>query len=142
MATSPSAGCGCKSYRPGHNAHVIQATRANSDPTSWFAAKVTDLDAEEAIVEYDDGSSCRLWRHGGFDARVTVGTALLVAETWSLVSIDGTERGGQLSVEVRNHTWRKDRLPEDRDRTWRAGVVDLSTGEGVDIVHGEEKDQD
>ena len=71
------SGCGCGAGFPGHNCHVIQATRANSDPMSWFSATVTALEQEEATVEYDDGSTCRLWRHGGFDERVTVGTSLL-----------------------------------------------------------------
>jgi hypothetical protein len=117
---------------------VIQATRANSDPTSWFAGTVTALDAEEATVDYDDGSTCRLWRHGGFGAGIAIGTALLVCECWSLVSTAGNEPRDQLSIVTRHSTWRKDRLPEDRERKWRAGVVDLASGEGVDIVRAED----
>jgi hypothetical protein len=117
---------------------VIQATQVNSDPTSWFAAAVTALNGEEATVEYDDGSSCRLWRHGGFDERVTVGTAVLVSERWSLVSVVSSEGRDQLSVAVRHGTWRSDGLPDDRDRKWTAGIVNLATGEGVDILHAED----
>jgi hypothetical protein len=129
-------GCGCRSYAPGHNCHLIQATRANSDPASWFPAAVTALEHEEATVEYDDGSRCRLWRHGGLDERVAVGTALLVSECWSLISLAARNGRDQLSVAVRDPTWRKDRLPDDRPRAWRAGIVSNATGEGVDILHG------
>jgi hypothetical protein len=128
--------CGCRTYFPGHNCHVVQATRANSDPTSWFAARVTALEQEEATVKYDDGSTCRLWRHGGFDERVAVGAALLTCEPWSLISVLGSDGRDQLSVEVRNPSWRKAGLPEDRPRRWSPGIVNNATGEGVDILHG------
>lgn len=75
-----SRGCGCDSYGLGHQCHVIQVTQANSDPTSWFPGTVTALEQDQATVEYDDGSTCRLWRHRGFDERVTVATVLLVCE--------------------------------------------------------------
>jgi hypothetical protein len=117
---------------------VIQATRANSDPTSWFSATVTALEQEEATVEYDDASTCRLWRHGGFDERVTVGTALLACERWSLVSVVGSDGQDQLSVEVRDPSWRQAGLPEDRPRPWSPGIVNNVTGEGVDILHGKD----
>jgi hypothetical protein len=130
-----SRGCGCRSYRPGHHCHVIQATRANSDPTAWFSGTVTAVEQDEAAVEYEDGSTCRLWRHGGFGTRVTVGMPLLVCECWSLVSVAGRDGRDQLSVEIREPTWRQHGLPEDRPRPWRAGVVGIDTGEGVDILH-------
>lgn len=129
------SGCGCGAGFPGHNCHVIQATRANSDPTSWFSATVTALEQEEATVEYDDGSTCRLWRHGGFDERAAVGTALLACECWSLVSVAAGNGRDQLSVAVRDPTWRRDQLPEERPRAWRAGIVSNVTGEGIDILH-------
>jgi hypothetical protein len=139
MANSDAPrGCGCRAYHPGHSCHVIQATRANSDPTSWFRATVTVLNQEEVTVEYEDGSMCRLWRHGGFDERVTVGTALLVCERWLMVSIVGSDGRDQLSVAVRHPTWRKDGLPEDRSRKWVAGIVSIASGEGVDILHVED----
>ena len=128
-------GCGCRAYAPGHNCHVIQATRANSDPGSWFPATVTALEHAEATVEYDDGSTCRLWRHGGFDERVAVGIALLACECWSLVSVAGGDGRDQLSVAVRDPSWRERGLPEDRPRPWRAGIVSNATGEGVDVLH-------
>ena len=130
------SGCGCGAGFPGHNCHVIQATRANSDPTSWFSATVTALEQEEATVEYDDGSTCRLWRHGGFDERVSVGTVLLTCEHWSLVSVVGSDGWDQLSVEVRDPSWRKAGLPEDRPRPWSPGIVNNANGEGADILHG------
>ena len=128
-------GCGCEAGFPGHNCHVIQARQANSDPESWFSATVTALEQEEATVEYDDGSTCRLWRHGGFDERVSVGTVLLACECWSLVSVVGSDWRDQLSVEVRDPSWREAGLPEDRPRPWCAGIVSNVTGEGVDILH-------
>jgi len=128
-----SRGRCCDSYAPGHNCHVISTTHANSDPTAWFPATVTALEQDEATVEYEDGSNCRLWRHSGFDTRVIVGTAVLVCERWSLVSVPGSSGRDQLSVEIRNPTWRKNGLPEDRPRPWRAGIVNLATGEGVAV---------
>ena len=131
------SGCGCKSYAPGHNCHVIQATKANSDPMSWFPVTVTALEPEEVTLQYEDGSTCRLWRHGGFDSRVAVGTALLACETWSLLSVVGEGGRYQLSVEVRDPSWHRDGLPEDRPQPYMAGVVSNETGEGVDILHGQ-----
>jgi hypothetical protein len=96
---------------------------------------VTALDGEGATVEYDDGSRCRLWRHGGFDERVTVGTALLACERWSLLSIAGSDARYQLSVDVRTPTWRSKDLPDDRKRKWTAGIVNLATGVGIDNLH-------
>jgi hypothetical protein len=127
-----SRGCGCRSYAAGHNCHVIQATRANSDPTSWFPGTVTALEQDEATVEYHDGSTCRLWRHDGFEVPMAVGTAVLACERWSLLSITGSDGRDQLSVEVRDPTWRRHELPEDRARPWRAGIVSNETGEGID----------
>ena len=127
-------GCGCRSYAPGHNCHVIQATRANSGPTSWFPATVTALEHEDATVEYDDGTTCRLWRHGGFDQRVHVGTALLVCECWSLVSLAASSGRDQLSVAVRDPRWRKSGLPEDRPRPWRASIVSNASGEWFEVL--------
>jgi hypothetical protein len=129
-------GCGCHSYRPGHNCHVIQARLANSDPESWFVATVTEVNGDEAVVTYDDGTTCRLWRHGGFHDRVTLAATVLVCEAWSVMSVvDGNVRV-QLSVEGRTPTWRKNSLPEDRPHVAASGVVSNETGEGVDIFHG------
>jgi hypothetical protein len=130
------SGCGCKSYGPGHNCHAIQATNANSDPTSWFAATVTALEQEEATLEYQDGSSCQIWRHGGFDDRVAIGTSLLACERWSLLSVVGKDDRYQLSVEVREPSRHRDKLPESRPRPHMVGIVSNETGEGIDILHG------
>jgi hypothetical protein len=129
--------CGCMSYAPGHNCHVIQAGKANSDPNSWFPATVTALAEEEVTLKYEDGSTCRLWRHGGFDNRVAVGTALLACESWRLLSVVGKDGWCQLSVEVRDPSWHESGLSEDRPRLHMSGVVSNETGEGVDILHDE-----
>jgi hypothetical protein len=125
------------SYAPGHNCHVIQAGKANSDPNSWFPATVTALAEEEVTLKYEDGSTCRLWRHGGFDNRVAVGTALLACESWRLLSVVGKDGWCQLSVEVRDPSWHESGLSEDRPRLHMSGVVSNETGEGVDILHDE-----
>ena len=96
---------------------------------------MTALEQEEVTLEYEDGSTCRLWRHGGFDDRVAVGTSLLACERWSLLSVAGKDGRYQLSIEVRESSWRRGGLPEDRPQPYMAGVVSNETGEGVDILH-------
>jgi hypothetical protein len=59
-------------------------------------------------------------------------------EHWSLVSVVGSDGQDQLSVEVRDPSWRKAGLPEDRPRPWCPGIVNNVTGEGVDILHGKD----
>jgi hypothetical protein len=136
MANSDAPrGCGCRAYHPGHSCHVIQATRANSDPTPWFRATVTVLNQEEVTVEYEDGSMCRLWRHGGFDERVTVGTALLVCERWLMVSIVGSDGRDQLSATPLGVRTGCRRIEAGK---WVAGIVSIASGEGVDILHVED----
>jgi hypothetical protein len=129
-------GCGCDSYRPGHNCHVVQARLANSDPASWFVATVTEVSGDEVVGTYDDGTACRLWRHGGFHARVTLAATVLVCEPWSVVSVADGDARVQLSVEVRTPSWRRNSLPEDRRHVAATGVVSNATGEGIDILHG------
>ena len=86
-------GCGCESFRPGHNCHVTQARLANSDPESWFVATVTEANGDEVVIAYDDGTTCRLWRHGGFDRRAALGARVLTCEVWSVMSVvDGAAR--------------------------------------------------
>jgi hypothetical protein len=128
-------GCGCDSYGAGHNVHQIQAKLANQDSTSWFDATVVSVDAEKITLWYPDSSWCGIWRHGGFDERVVTGTTLLVSEPWSLISVVGYEGRSQLSVEITDPSWRRDGLPEDRPKPEVGGIVDLATGEGIDIVH-------
>jgi hypothetical protein len=130
------AGCGCESFRPGHNCHVVQARLANSDPESWFVTTVTEANGDDVLVAYDDGTTCRLRRHGGFDARVALAATVLVCEAWSMMSVVDGDARIQLSVEVRTPSWRKHSLPEDRLHVAAPGVVSNETGEGVDILHG------
>jgi hypothetical protein len=129
------SGCGCDSFRPGHNCHVIQARLANSDPESWFVSTATEVNGDEVVVAYDDGTTCRLWRHGGFDERMTLAASVLVCEAWSVTSVVDADLRVQLSVEVRAPSWRKNSLPEDRLHVATSGVVSNETGEGIDIVH-------
>jgi hypothetical protein len=130
-------GCGCASYRPGHNAHSIQAHQANSDPTSWFDGIVTEVVNEEASVRYDDDTVCGLWRHGGFGGRLQIGDRVAMSEAWSLLAIRGDGAVAQLSVGVRGETWRRDGLPEDRPHVERAGIVSNETGVGIDLYHAD-----
>ena len=135
-STQSRSGCGCASFRPGHNTHSIQAHQANSDPTSWFEGTVAEVTGEEISVRYDDGTACRLWHHGGFGNRLNLADRVVVCERWSLISLQGQGAGTQLSVEVRRQTWRKDDLPEDRPRVERTGIVGNETDEGIDLYHG------
>jgi hypothetical protein len=128
-------GCGCASFRPGHNCHVIQARLANSDPESWFVATVTEVNGDDVLVAYDDGTTCRLRRHGGFHERVTLAATVLVCEPWSVISVVAGDVRVQLSVEVRTPSWRKNSLPEDRPHVAVSGVVSNATGEGIDLHH-------
>lgn len=126
--------CGCDSFKPGHNCHQIQVRLAGSDPYSWFDADVTSVARGLAVVRYQDGSSCELWRHGGFDERCAAGTHVTVSEQWGLISVPGVEHRALLSVEVREPSWRRDDLPEDRLQVPVAGIVDFGTGEAVDLT--------
>jgi hypothetical protein len=132
-STPSRSGCGCASFRPGHNAHSIQAHQANSDPTSWFDGLVIEVVDEEASVRYHDGTVCKLWRHAGFGGRVESGDRVFVCEAWSLVALRGGGAGTQLSVQVTGKTWRRDGLPEDRPRVERTGIVANESGEGLDL---------
>jgi hypothetical protein len=112
---------------------VIQARLANSDPESWFVATVTEKNGDEVFIAYDDGTTCRLWRHGGFDEAVALGATILVCAAWSVMSVVDGDVRVQLSVEARTPSWRKNSLPEDRLHVAASGVVSNETGEGVDI---------
>jgi hypothetical protein len=136
LSNQNRSGCGCASFRPGHNAHSIQAHQANSDPTSWFAGSVAEITGDEISVRYDDDTVCRLWRHGGVGGRLQIGDRVVVCEAWSLLALRRDGAGAQLSVEVRGQTWRKHGLPEGRPRVERTGIVSNETGEGIDLYHG------
>lgn len=125
------SGCGCTSYGPGHNLHVNPATKAVSDPTSWFPALVTDHTAEVTSVVYEDSETCELWRHGGLEGRIAVGDEVYVSEVWSMLAFAEGEDLCQVSTRIDVATWRRDQLPEDRPRPFAAGIVDLATGEGI-----------
>jgi hypothetical protein len=99
-------------------------------------AHATALEQEERPSSTTTGPLAASGVNGGFDARVTVGTALLTCERWSVVSVVGSDGRDQLSVEVRDPRWRKAGLPEDRPRPWSPGIVNNANGEGVDILHG------
>jgi hypothetical protein len=129
------SGCGCASFRPGHNAHSIQAHQANSDPSSWFDGFVIQVVDEDASVRYHDGTVCKLWRHAGFGGRIEIGDRVVVCEAWSLLALRGDGVGTQLSVQVTSKSWRGDGLPEDRPYVERTGIVNNESGEGLDLYH-------
>ncbi|BEP13450.1 hypothetical protein acdb102_17610 [Acidothermaceae bacterium B102] len=124
-------GCGCPSYAHGHNIHWIPATKANSDPTSWFPAHVVSFSDELTTVVYGDGDLCELWRHTGLEADLAVGEQVFVSELWSLLACAADDGHRQLSARIEAKIWRKYQLPEDRPRPFAAGIVDLATGEGI-----------
>jgi hypothetical protein len=124
-------GCGCDSYNHGHNIHWMPATKANSDPTSWFPAVIVGFLGELATVVYEDGETCELWRHTGLEADLAVGGQVFVSEVWSMIAFADGDGHRQLSTRIETKTWRKDQLPEDRPRPFAAGIVDLATGEGI-----------
>jgi len=108
-----------------------------SDPTSWFPARVEDIAGELLTVRYEDGSTAELWRHHGFDDRVAVAQRLPVCERWSLISVPhrGELERRLLTAQVRSATWRRNDLPPDRPQPFLGGIVDLETGEGLDLLH-------
>ena len=126
-------GCGDGFYSPGHNLHWIQTKKAASDPLAWFPATVIAVDDEVATVRYDDdGSTCRLWRHGGYLGRLRPDDRVAVCERWHVLQLPSSG-GGFVWVCVKaldRSAKRTTDLPEDRPQPFRAVPVDMSTGEG------------
>jgi hypothetical protein len=125
-------GCGDGLYRPGHNLHWIQTKKAGSDPLAWFPATVIDVEGEIATVRYDDdGSTCRLWRHGGFASRLRPGDRASVCERWHVLQLPATGGGTWVCIEALDAAPKRTTgLPADRLQPFRAVPVDMSTGEG------------
>lgn len=126
----------CGSYAPGHNAHQIQARLAGGDPKSWWPATVVAVHDGDATVDYGDGDAARQWRHAPFDDRLRVGTTAEVSERWSLLAVDSPDGARWLSVRITPTGERPDKGRRDvaTRPAVRAGVVDLSTGEALDLA--------
>ena len=124
-------GCDDGLYQAGHNLHWIQTNHAGSDPLSWFPATVLDVDDEIAIVRYDDdGSTCRLWRHGGYAGRLTAGDRVAVCERWHVLQLPPSGGGTWVCVKALDRAAKRTTdLPDDRPQVSRPIVVDLATGE-------------
>lgn len=129
----------CGSYAPGHNCHSIQARLAGQDPRSWWPASVVALDGDVITVDYGDDTTAALWRHAGFDDRVRPGEEVEVCERWSLLAVESADGARWLSVRVSPTGGRPVKGPREvaiRSAV-NAGVVDLATGEAIDLLRAQ-----
>ena len=128
-----TSGRNCGSFRPGHNMHVIPATRVGGTPWGWRDATVIEVEPNGRLVMAYAGRATPLtaWHHVDLTAELWPGCVVEVHEQY------GALAGplGWISVKVKGGIGP---VPAPRDVTpWldqmTSGVVDLSTGRGIEL---------
>lgn len=130
----PCAGSPCRSFRGGHNTHVVQARLVGESPWGWRDAIVTDVDGLKASLDYvlEEGSPV-VWHHRSWAGQVAAGDPVRLHERYAVL---GTP-AGWFSVVV---TGGLGDVPTPADPAWwaaetSAGIVDLDSGIGIPTDH-------
>lgn len=127
------AGLPCQSYRFGHHVHFIHGNRLGETPWGWRDAVVTALAAKGWIdVAYvAEESAAHLWHHRDLTGEIGVGAPVRVHERYPALSgafgiVNVSIIGGLGPVPEPEH-------PQTWAQKMSVGVVDLSSGRGVDL---------
>lgn len=125
----------CQAFYPGHNVHWIHARHIGESPWGWRDGVVTSTTEDGFItVEYTlEQGAVEAWHHGEIIGRLTRGTPVRIHEGYYVLALGG--RYLNLLISSGLGAVPKPQEPELWEAEVTGGVVDLSTGEGVDLNH-------
>ena len=123
----------CQSYNPGHNVHFIHARKVGESPWGWRDGLLSSLDATGSLtVEYaTEAGQVEAWHHQDLVAELAVGSPVRVHEGWQMLA--SSAGWLHLNISAGLGTVEEPAFVELWDDQVTYGVVDLSTGRGVDV---------
>ena len=129
----PSGNGVCQSYYSGHNFHVIHARRVGESPWGWRDGVLTSVDASGWLaVDYAaETGRVEAWHHQDLVAELPVGTPVRLHEGLRTLA----SAVGWLHLRIASGLGAVEQpvFVERWDDQVTSGVVNLSTGRGVDL---------